>query len=138
MVEVTGGGLRACQAAPVTSPVPSPHGITHHLAVADEWEAQRDAPTYRPSAFAVEGFVHCTDGLDRLLVPANAYYRDDPGRFVALEVDLDRVSAPVRYDAEPPVYPHVYGPIETAAIVRVLVAERSPDGTFVGFAPSPR
>jgi uncharacterized protein (DUF952 family) len=106
---------------------------TYHLARRHEWEAQRHTSGYRPSAFAAEGFVHCTDGLDRLLIPANAYFAADPGPFVALEVDLDRVSAEVRYDADPPIYPHVYGPIEPSAVVASFAAERDPDGTFTGF-----
>ena len=116
--------------------VPIPTGRTHHLARRDEWEAQRRAPAYRPGAFTDEGFVHCTDGLDRLLVPANTYYRTDPGPFVVLEIDLDRVTAPVRYDADPAIYPHVYGPIERSAVVATYVPERSDDGHFTGFGPA--
>lgn len=41
-----------------------------------------------PERFAEERFVHLTLGLDRLLVPANAYYCDDRRRYVALAVDL--------------------------------------------------
>lgn len=111
----------------------APTGRTHHLARRSEWEAQRHTPSYRPGAFATEGFVHCTDGLDRLLVPANAYFRNDPGPFVVLEIDLDRVAAPVRYDADPPIYPHVYGPIEPSAVVATHEPVRSDDGTFTGF-----
>jgi uncharacterized protein (DUF952 family) len=113
----------------------SDSSFTFHLARRDEWEAQRDTAGYRPSAFATEGFVHCTDGLDRLLTPANAYFAADPGPFVALEIDLDRVAAEVRYDADPPIYPHVYGAIEPSAVVATYVAERAPDGTFTGFRP---
>jgi uncharacterized protein (DUF952 family) len=111
----------------------TPARTTYHLVPAEVWEAQRDGPRYRPEGFAAEGFVHCTDGLDHLLVPANAYYRGDPRPFLALELDLDAVSAPTRYDDEARRYPHVYGPIEVAAVRRVLVAERAGDGTFTGF-----
>ena len=113
-------------------PEPAPRH-TFHLARSDEWQAQRHTSGYRPSAFAADGFVHCTDGLDRLLIPANAYFATEPGPFVALEIDLDRVTAEVRYDAGPPIYPHVYGPIEPAAVVATFAAERADDGTFTGF-----
>jgi uncharacterized protein (DUF952 family) len=110
-------------------------GHTFHLARRDEWEAQRHTSGYRPSAFFVEGFVHCTDGLDLLLTPANAYFAGEAGPFVALEIDLSRVAAMVRYDAAPPIYPHIYGPIEPSAVVATYLAERDPDGTFTGFRP---
>jgi uncharacterized protein (DUF952 family) len=114
---------------------PTPTGPTYHLVPAAVWEAQRDDPLYRPEAFEADGFVHCTDGLDHLLVPANAYYRGDPRPYLALEVDLDVVAAPARFDDEACRYPHVYGPIDTAAVRRVLRVERAEDGTFTGFAP---
>lgn len=120
--------MRVLRLAPVAT-------LTHHLARRSEWEARRSTDGYRPSAFAAEGFIHCTDGLDRLLVPANAYFAGDPGPFVVLEIDLDRVAAPARYDAEPPIYPHIYGPVPPTAVVRTFLPERDPDGRFTGFRP---
>jgi uncharacterized protein (DUF952 family) len=111
----------------------APHGVALHLTPGEVWEAQRNGATYVPEGFADEGFIHCTAGEDRLLVPANAYYRDDPRPFVALEVDVDRLTAEVRYDDEAAIYPHIYGPMETAAVVGVRRAERAEDGTFLGF-----
>ena len=81
---------------------------------AEVWETQRDGPRYRPEAFEREGFVHCTDGLAHLLVPANTYYRDDPRPYLALEIDLDAVAAPARFDDEACRYPHIYGPVDVA------------------------
>jgi len=115
--------------------VSTPSGRTWHLVPAAVWEAQREGPFYRPEAFDAEGFVHCTDGLDHLLVPANTYYRDDPRPYLALEIDLDAVAAPARYEDPAERYPHVHGPIDVVAVRTVLAAERSEDGTFTGFVP---
>lgn len=112
---------------------PAPSGSTFHLVPAEVWEAQRTGPRYRPEAFEREGFVHCTDGLAHLLVPANAYYRDDPRPYLALEIDLEAITAPARFDDEARRYPHIYGPVDVAAVRRVLRAERTGDGTFTGF-----
>lgn len=86
-----------------------------------------------PERFAEEGFVHLTLGLDQLLVPANTYYRDDPRPHVALTVDLDAVTDEVRFDAEPHIYPHLYGPLPVAAVREVRDALRTDDGTFTGW-----
>ncbi len=86
-----------------------------------------------PERFAEEGFVHLTIGLDQLLVPANAYYRDDPRPHVALTVDLSVVDAEVRFDAQPGLYPHLYGPLPVVAVREVRDAVRDPDGTFTGW-----
>ncbi|MBV9950302.1 MAG: DUF952 domain-containing protein [Acidimicrobiia bacterium] len=115
--------------------VSTPSGSTWHLVPAAVWEEQRTQALYRPEAFAADGFVHCTDGLDQLLVPANTYYRDDPRPYLALEIDLDAIAAPARYDDEAERYPHVYGPIDVAAVRTIFAAERAGDGTFTGFTP---
>jgi len=104
-----------------------------HLTPAAVWEAQRASGWYRPEAFEAEGFIHCTDGEDALLVPANAYHRSDPRSFVVLEIDVDRLSAPVRYDDAAWRYPHIYGPLNVDAVVGERRADRDPDGTFVAF-----
>jgi uncharacterized protein (DUF952 family) len=104
-----------------------------HLSPWSTWCDQRVSGWVIPEKFADEGFVHLTLGLDQLLVPANTYYRDDPRSYVALEVDLARVEAEVRFDAEPRLYPHLYGPLPVSAVISLRVAVRAADGTFRGW-----
>ncbi len=114
--------------------VVAPGHRTHHLVPLDEWAAQQNNPGYRPSTLESEGFTHCTDLIDELVAVGNRYYRDDPRPFVALEIDCDRVSAPIVYDDPALMFPHVYGPIEIEAVIRVLMVERDSDGTFLKIA----
>ncbi len=107
-------------------------GISLHLVPEPAWHKQAAGDTYVPERFAEEGFVHTTLGEETLLEVANRYYRDDPRPYLVLDVDLDRLAAPVRFDEAGPSYPHVYGPIETTAVVRVRRADRDPAGAFVG------
>lgn len=79
--------------------------------------------------------MHLTRGLGQLLVPANAYHAGDPRPHVALSVDLDAVGCEVRFDADPPLYPHAYGPLPLTAIREVRAALRDEGGTFVGWGP---
>ena len=104
---------------------------TFHLALVDEWTAHPERPTYVPSAFAGEGFIHCTDGEAELMTVGNRYYKDDSRSFVALEIDLERVGAPVRYEDPRQVYPHIYGELERRAVVAEHRIERAADGEFV-------
>ena len=55
---------------------------------------------------------------------SNGFLRDRDGLWLFLSL---------LYDADPPVYPHIYGPVEVAAVRQVLPARRDPDGTFTGF-----
>lgn len=106
--------------------------IAYHLTPAAVWLAQAEAADYRPEAFAAEGFIHCTHGEAELLDVANRYYQSDERPYVVLDVDLDRVAAPVRYEDEGRRYPHVHGPLHRHAIIAVRAMRRSAAGTFVG------
>lgn len=109
-----------------------PGGQTYHLAPEAVWTAQAETDAYRPEAFAADGFIHCTDGEVNLLAVANLYYQGDKRPHVVLVIDLDRVAAPVRYEDEARIYPHVYGPLNPEAVVEVRRAVRAADGSFVG------
>jgi hypothetical protein len=61
---------------------------------------------------------------------ASAFYRDDPRPHVVLTIARRWVTAPWRYDGDDR-YPHVYGPIDRAAITEVRPIERLADGTFL-------
>ena len=102
--------------------------LTYHLVPRDEFDL--DAAEYRPVAFAGEGFVHTTRDPALLAAVGNRYYRGDPRPYLVLTIDLERVRAPWRYDAAGEDFPHVYGPLNREAIVRVHPAPRSADGTF--------
>jgi len=107
---------------------------TFHLIPVVIWnEADEQAPLMRESV-AEEGFIHCTDGADALIATANRHYRDDPRDFLALTIDLEAVSSPWRYDQPGTPYPHIYGPIDRAAIVGVTTVRRDPSGAFLDLA----
>ena len=107
------------------------HDFTFHLVAEEEFVATDPSAPYMPAAFGRDGFIHCTDGAEELARTANRYYRDDPRPFVALVIDKSRVDAPVRYEDEARIYPHIYGPLNRDAIVAVVAMPRGDDGTFL-------
>lgn len=109
-------------------------GVTYHLVPAEEWERQRERPTYRPQAFDIDGFIHCTNGLDELVAVGNHYYREDPRPYLALILKLDAIESEVRYDDPDHIFPHIYGSLNTSAVVGMLEARRAEDGRFVSFS----
>lgn len=88
-----------------------------HVATVEDWEA-RSAADYRPAGLATEGFVHCCD--DRQLAGVlERYYRgrDD---LVLLHLDPAGLTVDVVWEdtsGRGERFPHVYGPIDTAAVV---------------------
>ncbi len=85
---------------------------TLHLVPEAVWDAHDPSAPYLPSAYAEDGFVHCTDGDVLMVEVANRFYRDDPRPFLLLTLDLERTGSPWRFDDDGRRYPHVYGPIE--------------------------
>ena len=106
-------------------------GITYHLAVQAEWDAQSDGASYVPGAYAADGFIHCTNGLDLLTDIANMFYKGSADERIVLVLDLSAITSEVRYDDEGEQFPHVYGPLNTSAVVGELSVSRSDDGTFM-------
>jgi uncharacterized protein (DUF952 family) len=68
-----------------------------------------------------------------MVATANRHYRDDPRPFLVLTVDLDATGSPWRTEDERGIYPHVFGPIERAAVIRAVEAPRAGDGEFLPF-----
>lgn len=109
-------------------------GITYHLVPAEYWEANRLGETYLPEAFATDGFIHCTNGVERLLWVANEFYTGDPREFTALVLDVNLIDSPVRYDDPNEEFPHIYGPLNTGAVVGRLSVHRDDSGAFVSIS----
>ena len=109
-----------------------------HLALAAEWEAGWRDGRYTPARFAHDGFVHCCDDEATTLQVAAAYFSTAPDVLVA-ERDEAALDVEVRREAPAPPdgaahahhdgrkFPHVYGTIPAAAIVRVGRLRRAAD-----------
>ena len=104
--------------------------ITYHLVPIDYWQAHGAAEFYVPERFAEEGFIHCTNGLDELVKVANLFYTADPRNFQVMVLDVVQLTSELRYDDPDQVYPHIYGPLNTSAVIGSLAVRRSEDGTF--------
>ena len=107
-----------------------------HIALPDDWREAASGDDYRVSTRGVtleqDGFIHCSFP-HQLEGVANSFY-SDLSELLLLHVDPDRVDSEIR--VEPPadgvgaLFPHVYGPIPTAAVVATTVWHRSHDGTW--------
>jgi len=135
-----------------------------HLVTADDWKAAPPDKPFVPTAYAADGFIHCTFGDALMLTVANRFYKSQPGEFLAIAIDETRVTAPVKWEAPAspgaveaveapaaplppeaeaefgaapaaPLFPHIYGPLNRDAILGARRLLREPDGSFSGYAP---
>jgi uncharacterized protein (DUF952 family) len=107
--------------------------LTYHLVPQARWNAADDGEPLAAPSLRTEGFIHCTDGVANMVATANRHYAAEPGRFVVLSVDLDRITSAWSVEDPDRIYPHIFGPIDRAAIVGVAPARRDEQGTFLAF-----
>ncbi len=77
------------------------------------------------------GFIHCSYA-NQVTRVANAIYRGVHG-LILLEIDPARLTSEVRDEAlgdGDEKFPHIYGPLDTDAVVEVHPFEPTADGTF--------
>ncbi len=104
--------------------------LTYHGTPKPYFDSLDPSAPYVPRDYAKDGFIHTTEGREALAMTLTRYYRDDRDPYVVLVIDKDRVAAPVRYDDQARIFPHIYGPLNRDAIVRVVDIARAADGTF--------
>lgn len=110
--------------------------MIYHIAAAADWAQARHDGEYRISTrgrtLEQEGFIHASTAAQVAQV-ANAFYRGHPAPLVLLVLDPARLGAEVRWEAVPGSavpFPHIYGPVPAAAVVRHVPLEPGPDGRF--------
>jgi uncharacterized protein (DUF952 family) len=119
--------------------------VIWHLLPQRLWRSA-DGVVYVPGTEATAPFVHTSPDLATLLAVANLKFREADEPMVALGVDPAKLTAPLRYEpadpAPPPgvsaetLFPHIYGPIETAAVTEVRYARRDATGAYASFDPA--
>lgn len=107
-----------------------PASLTWHLVPAEEWQATpADAP-YLPAAFAQDGFIHTTHTAEEVAAAGTRYYKDDPRPYLAILIEVRRLTSPWRYDGDHR-FPHIYGPLNRDAVLAVHPAPRTLHGAFL-------
>lgn len=131
-----------------------------HLVTKSLWEQQANNKLFITESLAKEGFIHCTGDSNGLLQVANRFYKHVIEACVALEIDPAKLTAPLKWEAPAhpaqqtnpadtlptsvtnemgasnialTQFPHVYGPINREAIVRVIAIKRDQEGNFIGY-----
>lgn len=108
-------------------------GFIFHITLRASWSAAQASGAYSADSLASEGFIHCSK-VDQILRVANTFYLNQYG-LVILEIDLARLKPVVRWEAgadkADELFPHIFGPLNLDAVVRVLDFEPGLDGKFL-------
>lgn len=101
-----------------------------HITTRTAWAAAQQGESYRAESLERDGFIHLSTPAQVAMV-ANTLYR---GRhdLVLLCALPEKLTAELRHEAlgTPEPYPHLYGPLNADAVVRVVTFPPREDGTF--------
>lgn len=108
----------------------------YHIAYATDWENARAAGRYTVSTrgvtLAEQGYIHASTAA-QVAATANRFYAGEVG-LVVLVIDPAALGADVRFEPPAPgvaeLFPHIYGPIEAAAVTDTVPLRAGPDGRF--------
>lgn len=89
-----------------------------HIVLPDAWKSF-DGEFYEHSSLAAEGFIHCS--FDHQLEGVIARYYSGVETVILLEIDSERLISKLINEPSTggEIYPHIYGPINRDAIVRL-------------------
>jgi len=124
------------------------HPYLFHVACKDLWEeAKKNNAVYYPPTFKEDGFTHMTADPTKLVDVLNHFYKQVPGNWVCLKMNVDTLrgcgievtfeeTAPVgdieAIDMGDQLFPHLQGGIPTKGVVlEELPVIRQKDGAFV-------
>jgi uncharacterized protein (DUF952 family) len=90
-----------------------------HVCTAEEWMNCSDSSLYQPASYVSEGFIHCC--IDSQLPGVLDRYFGGKYNLYLLTIDEMKLKAEVILEGSVnnEEFPHVYGAIEKAAIVKV-------------------
>jgi uncharacterized protein (DUF952 family) len=113
--------------------------MIYHITSRSAWNDARERGEYRAESLETQGFIHCS--TEEQVVPvANKYYAAQH-ELLLLVIEPALLESDLRWEppaegAPPPgvpegdLFPHVYGPINLDAVVKVFNLEASPDGKY--------
>lgn len=112
--------------------------LIYHLTSRAAWEQAQQAGEYRADSLETQGFIHFS-GRDQVVRVANAVY-GGTADLVLLVVDVEALHGELRHEPPDPtipahhydgeLFPHLYGVLNTDAVISVYDFPAREDGTF--------
>lgn len=101
-----------------------------HIVQRSLWEQASSSGSYQSDSWDSEGFIHCS-ALEQVCRVADLHFRGQTG-LVLLLIEPARVLPEIRYEAPhgEERFPHIYGPLNIDAVVRVVAFAPGDDGRF--------
>jgi uncharacterized protein (DUF952 family) len=105
--------------------------ITHFTPRA-HWEEMRESGSYRVPSLDAQGFIHCS--TPEQVIPVANFIAKDWDDVVLLWIDEEKVTSPIVYEnleGGDKLFPHIYGPLNHDAVVKVSDFLRDEYGEYI-------
>ena len=112
--------------------------MIYHITTRRAWSEALRSGEYRTDSLETEGFIHCSTSAQVLPV-AQALYQGG-GKLLLLQIDPSRLTSELKWEppaggtpsgiSEGDLFPHIYGPLNLDAVVKVFDLEMNPDGKY--------
>lgn len=114
--------------------------MIYHITSRAAWGEARARGDYRAKSLETEGFIHCS--TDQQVVPVAKNFYQGEEDLLLLVIEPERLTADLRWEppaegTPPPgvpegdLFPHIYGPINLEAVMRVVDLQSQPDGKYI-------
>lgn len=100
----------------------------YHIIGRADWELAQVRGLHEPLSLTTEGFIHCSTA-EQVAGVAEAFYAGRPN-LLLLHIDVAHIAPDIRYEGEPEAFPHIYGPLDIAAVLHVQRYAAGEDGRF--------
>jgi len=100
--------------------------IIYHITTAEAWQAAQESGQYEAPSLKDEGFIHCSEAYQVSGVLER--YFTGKTNLVKLFIDTDKLENQYVQEWSPSVkdtFPHVYGTINTSAVIMVEPMQHS-------------
>ena len=94
--------------------------MIYHITTNTAWQAALLKEYYETESLFAEGFIH-NSSLQQVAGVLDRYYKNATD-LILLHIDESKLTSPLKYELAPSVnelFPHIFGPINTDAVVDV-------------------
>jgi len=100
------------------------------ISTEQQWNTAQEQGTYLHPSLDTEGFIHCSTP-EQFEGVANRIYKGQQ-HLLLLVIDPTRLSSELKYDLakDGQLYPHIYGPLNLDAVIRVISFSSDKKGYF--------
>lgn len=113
--------------------------MIYHITSRQAWSEARQRGDYRAESLETDGFIHCS--TEEQVVPVAEYLFGGEQDLLLLMIEPSRLASDLKWEspaegtpppgvAEGSLFPHIYGPINLDAVVKVYDLHSNPDGKY--------